>query len=192
MVAVYRERDVVVETRRRSSANANTFTTTPFRVPARQHTHTDSEGKHTNKTERNGTMEEAMDMLLLHDTDSSLMNVSLSSFEAIDEQDCTPGRNGSKSDQDGDKSIQSNVNGAFPHQLQYEDVVLTKRVADKRCRNGKIFHGLLDAVTGEPVRGKLESMDGGSVYEGSFSRGKRHDSAGVMTDCAQSIKVLGR
>ena len=58
--------------------------------------------------------------------------------------------------------------------------ILTRRVV-KKCPNGDLFSGLCDAVTGEPVEGRLTDAKTGEVYEGPFVRGRRHGEGALST-----------
>lgn len=58
--------------------------------------------------------------------------------------------------------------------------ILTRRVV-KKLGNGDLFSGLSDAVTGEPVEGRLTDGKSGEIYEGPFVRGRRHGEGGHST-----------
>ena len=68
--------------------------------------------------------------------------------------------------------------------------ILTQRVV-KRCPNGDTFSGLCDAITGEPVEGRLVDAKTGEVYEGPFVRGRRHGEGGHSTRPADNAKFFG-
>ena len=68
--------------------------------------------------------------------------------------------------------------------------ILTRRVV-KKCPNGDMFSGLCDAVTGEPVEGRLVDAKTGEVYEGPFVRGRRHGEGGHSTRPADNAKFFG-
>ena len=61
----------------------------------------------------------------------------------------------------------------------------------KKCPNGDMFSGLCDAVTGEPVEGRLVDAKTGEVYEGPFVRGRRHGEGGHSTRPTDSAKFFG-
>lgn len=100
--------------------------------------------------------------------DDDLLNVSLSSFGEADLSEAS-------------KSVS-----------MQDDIVLTKKVVDKICSNGDVFNGLVDAVTGDMIHGRLISNRQREIYEGPFCKGKRHGVGGVSEKLDSTCKAHGR
>lgn len=82
-----------------------------------------------------------------------------------------------------------NSSGISSNQQQ-QNTVLAKRVT-KQCRNGDLFTGLVDAITGEPLHGRRVYVSTGEIYEGPFHNNKRHGYGGMNTK-SDGGKFIGR
>jgi hypothetical protein len=67
---------------------------------------------------------------------------------------------------------------------------LARKVQNKKLPNSDIFSGLIDIITGLPLRGQLCNEKTGDVYDGPFYQGIRHGDGAVLTK-GDGTKFLG-